>query len=70
MMSGSAMKDGAKSGPSGLLFAVFCVVWRVLIAELSWGRDGADCLFDVFFAVAFYIRCHGLFFCFLHISLI
>lgn len=23
-----------------------------------------------FFAVAFYIRCHGLFFCFLHISLI
>ena len=33
-------------------------------------RDGADCLFDVFFAVAFYIRCHGLFFCFLHISLI
>ena len=35
MMSGSAMKDGAKSGPSGLLFAESGVVWRVLIAELS-----------------------------------
>ena len=34
MMSGSAMKDGAKSGPSGLLFAESGVVWRVLIAEL------------------------------------
>lgn len=31
----SAMKDGAKSWPSGLLFAESGVVWRVLIAELS-----------------------------------